>query len=146
MKRSLFYYIHQFDVEEGEINGFPCIYAFELLDASEGKAILDRFKIQQQIDFGRKLPALKSKTRFRNSNYLYVGKAQQHVGNRIVTHLGYYQSNGNHGLQLAFWLREFQPAVKLRIHVFRFSIEFKDYLSAFEVIMAKQLNPIIGRH
>ena len=53
---------------------------------------------------------------------------------------------GNHGLQLAYWIKDILPAIKIRVHIFRFDKKFKPYLTAFEVIMAKELKPIIGKH
>lgn len=136
--------LHSFDDSEIEINSCPAVYAFELCNENDRDRVLGAFIETKKITTDRKLPALKKKPPY--SKYLYVGKVEKEVGGRIVTHLGYYQSNGNHGLQLAYWARELKPKVKVNLHVFRFIEEFRPYVSAMEVILAKELNPIIGKH
>jgi len=144
IKRVFFSYLHQFDETEGYINSFPCIYVFELANENNKERVIQAFQDQQKQKTDRILPALKMS--IPDSRYLYVGKVQKEVGGRLVTHLGYYQSAGNHGLQLAYWAKELSPSLKINVHVFRFDVEFKPYISAFEVIMARQLNPLIGKH
>lgn len=144
IKREFFSHLHQFDETEGNINNFPCIYVFELTNDSDKSRVIEAFQTQRKQENDRTLPALK--TKIPDSNYIYVGKVQSEVGGRLVTHLGYYQSKGNHGLQLAYWVRKLTPSLKINVHVFRFDVEFTPYISAFEVIMAKQLNPMIGKH
>ena len=141
---KVFYPLHQFDETEIQINACPSVYLFELSDESDYKRTIDAFKKAKKEIKHRELPALKNK--IPKSKYLYVGKVESEVGGRIVTHLGYYQIKRNHGLQLALWARDLQPSLKLNIHVFRFQIDFKPYVAAMEVVMAKELNPLIGKH
>ncbi|UPZ36497.1 hypothetical protein MUB18_20640 [Sphingobacterium sp. PCS056] len=145
LKHEFFSHLHQFDQVDGNINDFPCIYAFELIDILDGDRVLQAFTQVDKVLIQRTIPALKSQPP-KDSKYLYLGKVETAVGNRLVTHLGYYVQPGNHGLQLAYWMKDILPAIKIRVHIFRFEKKFKPYLTAFEVIMAKELKPIIGKH
>lgn len=142
---SFFFHLHQYDHSEGNINDFPCIYAFELVEESDRHRVLEAFTKIDGNQIQRKLPALKTLNP-ENSTFLYVGKVNKFVGNRLVTHLGYYTQKNNHGLQLAHWIKDIFPSIKLRVHIFRFEKEFAPYISAFEMIMARKLKPIIGKH
>ena len=145
LKLSFFSHLHQYDHREGSINDFPCIYAFELVEESDRHRVLEAFTKIDGNQIQRKLPALKTLNP-ENSTFLYVGKVNKFVGNRLVTHLGYYTQKNNHGLQLAHWIKDMLPSIKLRVHIFRFEKEFTPYISAFEVIMARKLKPLIGKH
>lgn len=141
---NLFSHLHFYDEEEVKINECPVVYVFELHDKNDRDRIISAFKEVQKTGIDRTLPALKKQ--IPNSKYLYVGKVEKEIGGRIVTHLGYYQKSGNHGLQLAFWARNMNPEIRLNLHVFRFKKEFKPFIAAMEVIIAKELEPIIGKH
>lgn len=141
---NFFQPIHQYDASEGGINDFPCLYAFELADAADAGRVLEAFKSINPNEIKRTLPVLKSKNL--NSKFLYVGKVLYGVGGRLVTHLGYYHKDYNHGLQLAYWAKELSPPVILNVHVFRFRKDFLPYLESFEVLLAKELQPLIGSH
>lgn len=144
LKFDFFSHLHHFDHSDGNINDFPCLYVFEIVKCLDVNQILEHFKSISKQNSDRVLPALKRKMSL--SNYLYVGKAQKNVGGRLVTHLGYNQRSNNHGLQLVLWVKEFNPSIQINVHVFRFKKEFLPFLSAFEIILAKKLNPIIGKH
>lgn len=141
---NIFSKLHQYDSQEIEINSCPVVYVFELQQESDTERVINAFKDAKNEITERILPAIKNN--IQNSKYLYVGKVEKKIGGRIVTHLGYYQTTGNHGLQLAHWTREIKPVLKLNLHVFRFKKEFKPFISAMEVIVAKRLKPIIGKH
>lgn len=146
LKFSIFSHIHQFDQVEGDINNFPCIYVFELIKKSDCERLRQAYWLVDQVKIKRKLPIMNVDSS-NDSNYLYVGKAEKTgVGRRLVTHLGYHQKPGNHGLQIAYWIKDLIPAVKIRIHVFRFEKQFGPYVSSFEKIMAERLKPIMGKH
>lgn len=100
LKLMFFSHLHQFDQTDGNINEYPCIYAFEIINKLDCERILKVFVQINQDEIQRKLPALKSNSS-KESNYLYVGKIENYAGNRLITHLGYYHQPGNHGLQLA---------------------------------------------
>lgn len=145
IKRNIFSHLHQFDQTEIEVNKCPAVYIFELCNEQDRERVIKAFeKVKDQKEINRSFPALRNK--IPQSKYLYVGKVEREVGGRIVTHLGYYQSNYNHGLQLAYWAKELNPPLKLNLHVLRFKEDFRDYIAAMEVIMAKELQPIIGKH
>ncbi len=144
IETNIFKPLHQFDRDEVKINSCPCLYVFELHDIKDRDRVLKAFTSEEEDKINRKLPALKSPPPI--SKYLYVGKVEKEVGGRLVTHLGYYQSSGNHGLQLAFWAKELRPPLMLNIHVYRFTSDMKPYIQSFEKMLAKELNPIIGKH
>lgn len=141
---TVFSKLHEYDKSEIKLNLCPAVYAFELKDEQDRKRVLTEFKKAKANISNRTLPALKSTPP--ESKYLYVGKVEKEVGGRIVTHFGYYQNQSNHGLQLAYWAKNLQPKLDLNLHVFRFKQNFKPYIGAMEVIMAKELKPIIGKH
>ena len=144
IKDKLFKYLHQYDNDEKKVNEYPCLYVFELYDEADSARVVNAIKKTKETEINRILPAIKSQIPC--SKYLYVGKVLKEVGGRLVTHLGYYQTNGNHGLQLAFWAREMSPALRLKITVLRFEKEMTPYMSSFEKLLAVDLNPIIGKH
>ena len=141
---NVFYKLHEFDKEEGKVNDDPALYVFELCDENQKEAIIEKFKMAQETITDRRLPSLK-KSKI-DSKFLYVGKVESGVGGRIVTHLGYYHQRENHGLQLAHWAREKKDSFKLNLYVYRFEKEFKPFIEAMEVMLAKELNPLIGKH
>lgn len=144
LKRNFFSHLHQFDTTEGDINSYPCLYVFELVNPEDAQRVLEEFNTLREKGITRTLPALRGN--IQHSKNLYIGKAQQKVGGRLVTHLGYYQKKFNHGLQLAFWSRNMLPGLQIKVHVLRFDKDFLPFLSAFEVILAKKLMPLIGKH
>ena len=144
LKKDVFSHIHHYDESEIEINSCPAVYVFELCDNNDKDRVIKEFEKIQKVNIDRTLPAFKNSNI--DSKYLYVGKVEKKVGGRIVTHLGYYKREWNHGLQLAYWAKELDPPLKLNLHIFRFNEDFRPFIAAMEVIMAKQLNPLIGKH
>jgi len=144
IKEEFFYHLHKDDNSEIMVNEFPCLYVFELIDKNDCKRVIEALQKIKSKNIGRTLPPFK--TKIPDSKYLYVGKVEKEVGGRLVTHLGYYQTKGNHGLQLAFWAKEMNPALLISVSIYRFAKEMRPYISAFEKILAKELNPIIGKH
>lgn len=144
IKAEFFYHLHKDDKSGTMVNEFPCIYVFELIDETDCKRVIEALQKVKSRNIGRTLPPFK--TKIPDSKYLYVGKVEKEIGGRLVTHLGYYQTNGNHGLQLAFWAREMKPALHITVSIYRFAKEMTPYISSFEKILAKELNPIIGKH
>jgi hypothetical protein len=117
---------------------------FELQDKSDCKRVVEALKKVKSENIGRILPPFK--TKIPESKYLYVGKVQREVGGRMVTHLGYYNTTGNHGLQLAFWAKDMIPSLQITVSIYRFKSEMTPYISSFEKILADKLKPIIGKH
>jgi hypothetical protein len=128
----------------------PCLYVFEI--ESE---ILTKDIIENLINFGNQtekvIPKLKTKIP-ENSKTLYVGKANNLVWGRLITHLGFHthKNNGNprasinHGLQLFFWAK--QLSLQLKYTVIEFENDMKEVLPVLEKQLAFELNPIIGKH
>lgn len=144
LKRNFFSHLHQFDTTEGDINSYPCLYIFELVNPEDAQRVLEEFNTLREKGITRRLPALKRN--IQPSPYLYIGKRQQDVGGRLVEHLGYHQKDFNHGLQLVYWSKNMLPCLQIKVHVLRFDKDFLPFLSAFEVILAKKLKPLIGKH
>lgn len=144
IKENFFKYLHEYDHSEKIVNDFPCLYVFELHDKSNCNRVIEALKKVKSENISRTLPPFK--TKIPDSKYLYVGKVQKEVGGRLVTHLGYYQTIDNHGLQLAFWAKDMIPSLLITVTVYRFEKEMTPYISSFEKILADKLNPIIGKH
>lgn len=138
---SFFSHLHKYDQIEGNINDFPCIYAFELVEESDTHRVLEEFTKIDGNKIQRKLPTLKSQP-FQNSKYLYIGKCDNSIESSLVAHFGYSDETTDFGLQLAYWLKDVTPAIKLNVHIFRFIKEFEPYLKHFEVKLSELLNPI----
>ncbi|MBN2743971.1 MAG: hypothetical protein JXR39_08765 [Marinilabiliaceae bacterium] len=144
IKDSFFKYLHQYDYLGEKVNDFPCLYVFRLQNTSDYERVIEAIKAVKSEDIDRVLPPFKTNIPY--SQYLYVGKVNRDVGGRLVTHLGYYQTNSNHGLQLAFWARNMKPSLFLSVSVYRFGREMTPYISSFENILAHKLQPLIGKH
>ncbi len=142
---TFFQKLHALDATDGNINNFPCLYVFELADPEDADRTWQCFKtLAGNNTTNRNLPAFKKGDK--KSPVLYVGKADRGVGGRLVTHMGYLDKPGNHGLQLAFWAREMNPPLLLNVTVLRFKQAFRPYLVVFEKQLAKDLQPIVGKH
>jgi hypothetical protein len=137
---KIFYKLHKYDENEGSINDYPIVYVFELFEENKTEEVINQFTKAQKEITDRRLPSIKNFNP--SSKTLYVGKVEKNIGGRIITHLGYYNQKGNHGLQLSHWAKGF----KLNLHINRFHKNFKPYIAAMEVMIAKELHPIIGRH
>ncbi len=128
----------------------PCLYIFEIESETSTNVIIENLK-----NFGNQtekvIPKLKSKIP-ENSRTLYVGKVNNIVWGRLITHLGFHthKNNGNpkasinHGLQLHFWAKEL--LLQIKYTVIEFEHDMKDILPVLEKQLANKLNPIIGKH
>ncbi len=133
-----------------KIQNSPCLYVFEVISENSTNEIITKLK-----NFGNQtekvIPKLKSKIP-QNSKILYVGKVNNMVWGRLITHLGFHthKNNGiprvsiNHGLQLFFWTKEI--GLELKFTVIEFEQNMKDVLPFLEKRLADKLNPIIGKH
>lgn len=128
----------------------PCIYIFEIESEISTDIIIDKLK-----DFGSQtekiIPKLKTKIP-ENSKILYLGKVNNFIWGRLITHLGFHthknkgnpKASINHGLQLFFWAKDISLQVKYT--VIEFDPNMKDILPILEKKLADKLNPIIGKH
>lgn len=133
-----------------EIEKNPCIYSFELQTNVSSEIIVEKI-----IEFGQNshktIPAIKAHYP-KDSNFLYVGKVNACIWGRLITHLGFHTlknggdpiSSSNHGLQLYYWAKSLSLSVKFK--VIAFEPEMTDLMEILERKLAKELNPIIGKH
>lgn len=133
-----------------KIEHSPCLYVFEIESETSTDLVINKIK-----EFGNRtekvIPKIKPQIPT-NSKTLYVGKVNNLVWGRLITHLGFHthKNNGNpkasinHGLQLYFWAKEISLNVKFT--VIEFEPNMKDILPILENKLANKLRPIIGKH
>ena len=133
-----------------EIENNPCLYVFEIESETLTDLVISKIKY-----FGghtdKVIPKIKSKIP-KNSKTLYVGKANNKVWGRLITHLGFHthknkgnpKASINHGLQLFYWAKEI--SLKVKYTVIEFEPDMKDILPILEKKLADKFNPIIGKH
>lgn len=125
----------------------PCVYYFEIISDISSQAIVNSLINSDGV--GTK-PAIKKKYPLK-SNILYVGKVKNAVWGRLIVHMGFHTHKTNpgiqsiaHGLHLRNWAKELK--IHLRFHVHSFEPEAAEYMNIIERKLAKELNPIIGKH
>ncbi len=140
---NFFSKLHALDQSDDKpIADYPCLYMIEIKSEHTAKDIITKIE-NTVLEGNRTFPAYnKLKEEHENNKILYIGKAQTHVGGRMLSHFGCIE--GRHGLHLAYWANEIN--LKLDFKIFRFEKDMLKYLSAFESILAKQYKPIIGKH
>lgn len=150
-------YIHQ-DIRQSEhfkkifyelekIEKKPCVYYFEIISDISSLTIVN--SLINSDGEGTK-PAIKKKYP-QESNILYVGKVKSAVWGRLISHMGFHTNKTKpgiqsiaHGLQLRNWAKELN--IHLNFHVHSFEPEMAEYMNIIERKLAKELNPIIGKH
>ncbi|MFL9844489.1 hypothetical protein [Flavobacterium rhizosphaerae] len=120
----------------------PCLYYFTITSGHLPQEIITEIQKYATTEASKSIPAIKSKVP--NSNILYVGKVKRGMWGRLIQHLGFYKVKGTQGLQLYYWTQELKLSVKLT--VLEFEPEMIDLISFFENELAKELNPILGKH
>lgn len=78
------------------------------------------------------------------SDCLYVGKVKKTIWGIIIQHLGYYKVKQTQGLQLFHWAKGLN--LILEIHMYEFEENIEELISIFEIELAKEKKPIIGKH
>jgi hypothetical protein len=131
---------HIFDVVT-KISG-PCLYYFEIKSEHSPEEIVNRVIEYKLTQDSKAVPAIKKK--FPQSRILYVGKVKKGIWGRLVQHLGYYKVQGTQGLQLFYWTKG--TNVSLKMNIFEFEQEMADYMGVLENKLAKELQPILGKH
>jgi len=133
-------FIHIFE-EVVKISG-PCLYYFEIESDHTADDIVSRIQNYKLTPGAKSVPAIKKK--FPQTKVLYVGKVKKGLWGRLVQHLGYYKVSRTQGLQLFYWTQG--TNVKLKMNVLEFEDEMADYMTVLETKLAKELNPILGKH
>lgn len=131
-------------------NGFndkPAVYWFEITSNHTAEEIRGEFnELRKNIGI-RKIPAI-NKSYLKNSKILYVGKGKSNISGRMFLHFGYEPKFVHlQGLQLCHW--NFSQALKgltLRLNIVYMNEDCKEIISLFEYYLAKDINPILGKH
>lgn len=130
----------------------PVLYWFSFDDARVSKEeILSKF-ISYKSLYGndyknsdyRYTSAIKTKN-INVKNTLYVGKVEKGFSQRIKTHLGYATSRFTAGMQLYYWY-DIKNFGSLTLNYIEFNSEMKYLITILEKMLAKKLNPLIGKY
>ena len=125
-----------------DING-PAFYWFEIISPTDLGKIESYINTYVYLEDCKAFPAMKNKLDY-NTKALYVGKVKNNFWNRIVQHLGFNPSKDTQGLQLFHWTAGLD--LKLKLHVYEFETDMAGLMPIIENGMAKQLNPLLGKH
>lgn len=120
----------------------PCLYYFTIESDHHADEIISRVQIYKNTPGAKSVPAIKKN--FPRTKVLYVGKVKKAFWGRLVQHLGYYKVPRTQGLQLFYWTQN--TNLKLKLNVLEFEVEMADYMAVLEIKLAKELQPILGRH
>ena len=122
----------------------PVLYWFEIVSTnSNNDGIRQELLRYSQTDNSKSTPALK-KAFDNKSDCLYVGKVKRKVWGRMIQHMGFYSVNRTQGLQIFHWAKDLD--LQLKVHLYEFESEVSDLISIFEIELAKQKKPIVGKH
>jgi hypothetical protein len=136
--------VHGFFSIFDKYNSLPCLYVYEIMSHHSNDDIIEAYKKASVKHNERSFSAVKSKYN-PETRILYVGKVQKDIGARQIVHFGLYKQPKTGGLQMLYWAKELQ--LKLRIHVYAFEdLNMRDYLVPFENRLARELQPLIGKH
>jgi hypothetical protein len=125
-----------------ELTG-PVLYWFEISSNHTAKQIIESFRSYHKQIGSRPTPALKKGVR-PDSQCLYVGKAKRYFYGRVIQHLGFEQGGSSQGLQLYHWANDI--GLKVKVHAYEFSPSMIELISVMEIELAKQMNPLLGKH
>ncbi|MFN4254282.1 MAG: hypothetical protein ACK4Q5_04680 [Saprospiraceae bacterium] len=121
----------------------PCLYFFEILNASEerNRRIIETYQ-EYRNQKTRNCSAVHNKPNF-NTSTLYLGKVKHGINGRMIVHFGYgnYQTGG---LQLVHWAQKLN--LELNLHLFLLPNEAAEFVEPLEFLMSKKLMPLIGKH
>ncbi len=129
----------------------PVLYWFELSNTENNHAIRKEYekyrkdtKIIDSLTAYRNTSSYKKKPNY-ESKFLYVGKVETSFWGRLVTHLGYSQSEKAAGMQLFHW---YNPEVygDIRLNYIVFDEKMKHLILMLEKQLATDLEPLIGRY
>jgi len=128
------------------MNGRPAIYWFEITSDHTAEMIRNSYSLLKERIGSRTIPAI-NKVYDRDSKVLYVGKGQANISGRMFLHLGYQKMGQSQGLQLSHWdyLGELK-GLKLRINIIYLPAEMKALCSVYELKIAQEFHPILGKH
>lgn len=128
------------DIEEH--NHLPAVYWFEITSGHDSKEIYNSV-VELKKTSHRNMPAFKKHLK-NYSSVLYVGKVKNNLAGRMLLHLGYNITASVQGLQLCHWPNK--DGLKLKLNVIYLPQDLDMIAGVFEVQIAKELNPILGKH
>lgn len=120
----------------------PCIYWVDLLSDNISSVDVVEAVKRYRNKKERLLPVIYKKQN--NSRTLYVGKANNLIWARVLTHFGFHKRKNLQGLQLYHWAR--QIGLTVRFNIIEFEPGCKNLLAALEYEVAKQKQPLVGAH
>ncbi|MBE9602785.1 hypothetical protein [Pedobacter sp. MC2016-24] len=129
--------------DESSHRNKPALYWFEITSDHTANEIYESV-IQLKKNTNRNLPAHHQVLKDANSNVLYLGKVKSNLAGRMLLHLGYNRSASPQGLQLCHWIN--RVGLKLKLNVIYLPENLAVLASVFEVELANDLNPILGKH
>lgn len=121
----------------------PVLYWFEITSNHIPRDVynaLSEYRNSKQ----KSVPALKKNLPDWDSTVVYVGKRKNSFDGRVTQHLGYYEVQTTQGLQLCHWAKDLN--LKLQLNVIALPLGLEPLLGAFEIELAKMLQPIAGKH
>jgi hypothetical protein len=128
------------DIEEH--NHLPAVYWFEIVSDHDSKEIYTSVVDLKKTSI-RNMPAFKKHLKD-YSSVLYVGKVKKNLAGRMLLHLGYNTAPSVQGLQLCHWPNK--DGLNLKLNVIYLPQDLDMLAGVFEVQIAKELNPILGKH
>lgn len=120
----------------------PVLYIFEITSTFSKDGIIEAITAFSKSERTKNTPAIKSQ--IPDSNILYIGKVEKDFWGRIVTHFGYNKSNGTQGLQLFHWAPPL--GLQLKLTAIEFQQSATSVIGILEKNLAKDLQPILGKH
>jgi hypothetical protein len=137
-------FIDSIEGENGSANrDSPAVYWFEVTSNHSAKEIY-KSVVDLKKTTDRNLPAHKKMFRAWDSTIVYVGKVKSNLAGRMLLHLGYNGKPSVQGLQLCHWVSK--EGLKLRLNVIYLPENLAVLAGIFELELAKDLNPILGKH
>lgn len=136
--------LHKLDNDHFKINECACLYIFEIEKECLNIDVANEYrKFRDNPDFiERNKSSIKGKSdTSKSGNILYIGKVKSNIGGRLSTHFGYAHPKTG-GLQLRFWGSKIE--LQLKVHIVCFKKELDDFINPLELVITKQLQPIIG--
>lgn len=122
---------------------YPTVYWFEFdTNLHSPEKLFNIFKSYKQNCTTRNPPAIYKN--YRNTNVLYLGKSKSCLWGRFLLHLGFHLDKHSQGLILNEWAKDIN--LKLKFNYCVFDEEMVDLITLYELKLAQQLKPLIGKH
>lgn len=131
---------HRADFEQLAAVRGPVVYVFEICPPTSPGAVLAAARAYAG---SRAVPA-RRKSIDDTSPVLYVGKVKKAFWGRVIQHLGFSRTAATQGLQLHHWTRGM--ALELTLTAYEFEDDMADLLPLVERAVARQLQPLLGKH